>query len=248
MGITPSVEGPAGSGVDRWSVAGMRPRPVRGPGPAVALKTYTSFLGPPQRVTLLVVPPEVSYAPLRAGADSSGDPVAAYSAHSTTRAGGGAGRSGCATSSPSTSTRPEPGAARYALATARRPRAGRTPSGSRRASVIGPSCVGGPAAQGLTNSAGLAEFAGCGVPGSADPFSRPRRGATTPPNGKFGAPLPALSAASADPLARPGTGPSLYAISSSLRAIARADRQDSRVANSEEHAGTTRSVRSSVAW
>jgi hypothetical protein len=44
----------------------MRPRPVRGPGPAVALKTYTSFLGPPQRVTLLVVPPEVSYAPLRA--------------------------------------------------------------------------------------------------------------------------------------------------------------------------------------
>jgi hypothetical protein len=64
-------------------------------------------------------------------------------------------------------------------------------------------------------------FAGCGVPGSADPFSRPRRGATTPPNGKFGAPLPALSAASADPLARPGTGPSLYAISSSLRAIAR---------------------------
>jgi hypothetical protein len=40
--------------------------------------------------------------------------------------------------------------------------------------------------------------------------------------------LPALSAASADPLARPGTGPSLYAISSSLREIARADRQDSR--------------------
>jgi hypothetical protein len=99
---------------------------------------------------------------------------------------------------------------------------------SARSSVIGPSCVGGPAAQGLTNSAGLAEFAGCGVPGSADPFSRPRRGATTPPNGKFGAPLPALSAASADPLARPGTDPSLYAISSSLRAIARADRQDSR--------------------
>ena len=74
---------------------------------------------------------------------------------------------------------------------------------------------------GPTNSAGLAELAGCGVPGSADPFSRPRRGATTPPNGKFGAPLPASSAASADPLARPGTGPSLYAMSSSLRAVAR---------------------------
>jgi len=71
----------------------------------------------------------------------------------------------------------------------------------------------------------LAELADCGVPGTAIRSPVARRGATTPPDGKFGAPLPASSAASADPLARPGTGCSLYAMSLSLRG-SRADRQD----------------------
>jgi hypothetical protein len=217
----------------------VRRRPVVGRRNAV---TTCSGTGPCSRSQYVYVSPRTPTAghPARGaaggvvraaagGADSSGNPVAAYSAHSTTRAGGGAGRSGCVTSSPSTSTRPAARCCSMRSCDSPAPTSRSNTVGiSARSSVIGPSCVGGPAAQGLTNSAGLAEFAGCGVPGSADPFSRPRRGATTPPNGKFGAPLPALSAASADPLARPGTGPSLYAISSSLRAIARADRQDSR--------------------
>jgi hypothetical protein len=97
-------------------------------------------------------------------------------------------------------------------------------AGGDRSDRNGPGCVGPDL--GLVNpsrgpAAGLAELAGGRVPGTATRSPVARRGATTPPDGKFGAPLPASSAASADPLARPGTGPSLYAMSWSLRAVAR---------------------------
>src|SRR5919112_2461128 len=70
----------------------------------------------------------------------------------------------------------------------------------------------------------LAELADCGVPGTAIRSPVARRGATTPPDGKFGAPLPASSAASADPLARPGTA--AHVTPCPRRSGGRADRQD----------------------
>ena len=56
-------------------------------------------------------------------------------------------------------------------------------------------------------AAGLAELAGGRVPGTATRSPVARRGATTPPDGKFGAPLPASSAASADPACAPRDRP-----------------------------------------
>ena len=56
-------------------------------------------------------------------------------------------------------------------------------------------------------AAGLAELAGGRVPGTATRSPVARRGATTPPDGKFGAPLPASSAASAGPACAPRDRP-----------------------------------------
>ena len=90
-----------------------------------------------------------------------------------------------------------------------------------RSSVTGSSCIGGPTARGPLTQLVSLNSAAAGSRGLTIRSPATRRGATTPPDGKFGAPLPASSAASADPLTRPGTGPSLYATRSSLRAVAR---------------------------